>query len=230
MRRSYLSAVGGRLPEGMARDLGSSDWPYGLLDWRVNTHHYASRRAPHPQGGDEATDLAVLNEADLLPLARMVETCVKVISEDAEKIPEAAPAPPASAQKDVTKKSYASVVKVMEGASPAPVAKPKPKPKQTVKGAENVDRSAFLTCKTCSQLILHLQVTRQGYSVFVKNLPFNATVEMVEEEFRKYGAIKPGGIQVRNRQPDRFCFGFLEFESQQSMQAAIEVCFILWLS
>jgi RNA recognition motif-containing protein len=39
----------------------------------------------------------------------------------------------------------------------------------------------------------------QGYSVFVKNLPFNTTIHIVEEEFKKFGGIKPGGIQVRNR-------------------------------
>ena len=38
----------------------------------------------------------------------------------------------------------------------------------------------------------------QGYSIFVKSLPFNSTVQMVEEDFKKFGAIKPGGIQVRN--------------------------------
>ncbi|GJN16686.1 hypothetical protein PR202_gb03705 [Eleusine coracana subsp. coracana] len=47
------------------------------------------------------------------------------------------------------------------------------------------------------------------------------TVQMVDEEFKKFGVIKPGGIQVRNR-ADGFCFGFIEYESQQSMQAAIE--------
>jgi hypothetical protein len=57
----------------------------------------------------------------------------------------------------------------------------------------------------------------------VKSLPHNVTVQTVEEEFKKFGAIKPGGIQVRNNKIDRFCFGFIEFESQQSMQAAIEV-------
>ena len=36
-----------------------------------------------------------------------------------------------------------------------------------------------------------------GYSIFVKNLPFDATVEMVEQEFSKFGSIKSGGIQVK---------------------------------
>lgn len=62
----------------------------------------------------------------------------------------------------------------------------------------------------------------QGYSIFVRGLPSGSTVKMVGEEFKKFGAIKPGGIQVRNNKFDEFCFGFVEFESQQSMQAAIE--------
>ncbi|ONM59451.1 Nuclear transport factor 2 (NTF2) family protein with RNA binding (RRM-RBD-RNP motifs) domain [Zea mays] len=65
-----------------------------------------------------------------------------------------------------------------------------------------------------------------GYSIFVKNLPFEATVEMVEQEFSKFGAIKSGGVQVKC-QPDQFCFGFVEFESQQSMLAAIELLMVL---
>jgi RNA recognition motif-containing protein len=47
-------------------------------------------------------------------------------------------------------------------------------------------------------LITLFYPAEQGYSIFVKSLPFNSTVEMVEEEFKKFGAIKPGGIQVRN--------------------------------
>ncbi|WP_411024858.1 hypothetical protein, partial [Salmonella sp. s57610] len=47
-------------------------------------------------------------------------------------------------------------------------------------------------------------------------------MEMVEEEFKKFGTIQPGGVQLRHNQVDRFGFGFVESESQQSMQAAIE--------
>lgn len=42
-----------------------------------------------------------------------------------------------------------------------------------------------------------------GYSV-VKNLLYEATVEMVEQEFSKFGAIKSGGIKVKKCQLDRF--------------------------
>ncbi|KAL6878167.1 hypothetical protein ACP4OV_012337 [Aristida adscensionis] len=64
----------------------------------------------------------------------------------------------------------------------------------------------------------------EGYSIFVKRLPFNATIQMVEEEFKKFGAIKPRGIQVVRHVNNHFCFGFIEYESRHSMQAAIEAC------
>ncbi|KAL8161456.1 hypothetical protein V2J09_012945 [Rumex salicifolius] len=37
----------------------------------------------------------------------------------------------------------------------------------------------------------------KGYSIYIGNLPYDATVEHVEEEFKKFGPIKHGGIQVR---------------------------------
>jgi len=38
-------------------------------------------------------------------------------------------------------------------------------------------------------------------------LPFRANVEIVEEEFKKFGAIKPGGVQVRHNKVRTFGFG-----------------------
>ncbi|CAM0906644.1 unnamed protein product [Alopecurus aequalis] len=144
------------------------------------------------------------------------------------KIPQAAPAPPPSAHKDVVKKSYASIVKTKnESTQPPPVTKPKLRPNPTVKKAENVEKSPSVPSKTTNVADTAPPNEKNvsddhGYSIFVKNLPFDATVEIVEAEFSKFGAIKPRGIQVVHRQDDGFCFGFVEFESQQSMYAAIE--------
>ena len=44
----------------MARDLGGSDWPFGLLDRHVDAQHRASRCVPHPRGGYKATALGVV--------------------------------------------------------------------------------------------------------------------------------------------------------------------------
>ncbi|CAD6223174.1 unnamed protein product [Miscanthus lutarioriparius] len=143
----------------------------------------------------------------------------------------AAPAPPSSDEKEVTRKTYASIVKTMrESTQPVPAARPA-KPNPRPKAAQNVEKNVSSPSKpahaTDNALPGDKSVPKNkspdetGYSIFVKNLPFDATVEMVEQEFSKFGAIKSGGIQVKC-QPDQFCFGFVEFESQQSMVAAIE--------
>ena len=51
--------------------------------------------------------------------------------------------------------------------------------------------------------------TADGYSIYVKNLPLDATPAQLEEEFKKFGAIKSGGIQVRSH---KVLFYFLFFD------------------
>ncbi|KAK3125618.1 hypothetical protein QOZ80_7BG0607420 [Eleusine coracana subsp. coracana] len=148
----------------------------------------------------------------------------------AEKAPPApAPAPP----KDVTKRTYASIVKELkESTLPSPAATVKSKPSPRPKAAQNTDKSVTTPSKPAQAINTaptgdknipkSKQADERGYSIFVKNLPYNATVMMVEQEFKRFGAIKPGGVQVRNR-IDGFWFGFVEFESQNSMQDALKV-------
>ncbi|KAL7607058.1 nuclear transport factor 2-like [Lactuca sativa] len=50
----------------------------------------------------------------------------------------------------------------------------------------------------------------------------NASVAQLEEEFKKFGPIKSNGIQVRSNKQQGFCFGFVEFESLDSMHSAIK--------
>ena len=38
-----------------------------------------------------------------------------------------------------------------------------------------------------------------GLSVYVKNLPLKITTSELEEEFGKFGALKSGGINLRNQ-------------------------------
>ncbi|XP_072986134.1 nuclear transport factor 2-like [Typha latifolia] len=62
----------------------------------------------------------------------------------------------------------------------------------------------------------------KGYSIYIRNLPLDATIPQVEEEFKKFGPIKFGGIQIRSNKIECFCFGFVEFQSSLSMQSAIQ--------
>jgi len=40
--------------------------------------------------------------------------------------------------------------------------------------------------------------TEKGHSIYIGDLPWDATTELVEQEFKKFGRIKRNGIQVRS--------------------------------
>ncbi|KAJ8774613.1 hypothetical protein K2173_017059 [Erythroxylum novogranatense] len=67
----------------------------------------------------------------------------------------------------------------------------------------------------------------KGYSVFVANLPMDATEQQLREVLEKFGPIKSDGIQVRSYKQDKNCFGFVEFESADSMQSAVKAASIM---
>ncbi|KAE8697278.1 RNA binding protein, putative isoform 2 [Hibiscus syriacus] len=60
----------------------------------------------------------------------------------------------------------------------------------------------------------------EGHSIYVRNLPYNATPAQLEETFKKFGPIKHNGIQVRSNKG--FTFGFIEFTTPSSVQSALE--------
>lgn len=43
----------------------------------------------------------------------------------------------------------------------------------------------------------HFPLTAEGYSIYIRNLPFNFTVSQLEAQFEKFGPIKEGGVQIR---------------------------------
>lgn len=191
----------------------------------------------HVTAENSATERQISNpSANRTAIERNVNTDppVQVAKEDLQKAPVTAPPPSAPTQTDVTKKSYASIVKVMKEGPPippvtktTPVAKHKPAPKPVAKAVEGPEKSSMNPTQaneTTDGTVAQNNSSRneQGYSIYIRNLPFIANIEMVEEEFKKFGTIKQGGVQVRHNKVDRFVFGFVEYESQQSMKAAIE--------
>ncbi|XP_059642491.1 nuclear transport factor 2-like isoform X2 [Cornus florida] len=62
----------------------------------------------------------------------------------------------------------------------------------------------------------------EGHSVYIRNLPLNVMVAQLEMEFKKFGPIKQGGVQVRSHKQEGFCFGFVEFQDLASMHSAIQ--------
>ncbi|KAJ0772171.1 putative Ras GTPase-activating protein-binding protein [Helianthus annuus] len=89
----------------------------------------------------------------------------------------------------------------------------------------HLDLSTELLSCSESGFITSIRITStvyvDGYSVYIKGLPMNATPALLEKEFKKFGPITPNGIQVRNNMG--FCFRFVEFEVPDAVQKAIQV-------
>ncbi|KAK1407357.1 hypothetical protein QVD17_38971 [Tagetes erecta] len=137
--------------------------------------------------------------------------------------------PDSSATQD-EKKSYASILgvaKISGSSGPGHVqtsslrwapantdrqksrpAKPSPEPETSVPVVVNDPESS--------------KVYDEGHSIYIRNLPMNATVAQLEEEFKKFGAIKSNGIQVRSNKLQGYCFGFVEFLLLDSMHSALK--------
>nr|CAD1822620.1 unnamed protein product [Ananas comosus var. bracteatus] len=184
--------------------------------------------------GDEVVNPSEDSDFSEVENGNDVDPPVQVTPGDAQ---EASQAAATVSQENVPKKSYASIVKVMKGSpSPAPVYVPVTKPK-TVGPNPEKPRVVPTTPANAPETTVPNDNSApenneshdvEGYSVYIRNLPLNATAEQVEEEFKKFGTIKPGGVQVRNHKIERFCFGFVEFESLKSMQDAIEASPVLF--
>ncbi|KAI0525170.1 hypothetical protein KFK09_004562 [Dendrobium nobile] len=141
-------------------------------------------------------------------------------------------------QEDEPKKSYASIVKVYKVSKSSTLNSTVSKPKVSLpKAAPKVDAvnpdkhptpssKPSITSETTVSTVDNVPENNsndvEGHSIYIRNLPLSTTPEEVEVEFKKFGPIRPGGVQVRNHKVERFCFGFVEFESLDSMQAAIK--------
>ncbi|KAJ6293922.1 hypothetical protein OIU76_022069 [Salix suchowensis] len=130
---------------------------------------------------------------------------------------------------DAPKKSYASILKVTKGITPHPVhlsmikmrAAPINTEQQSANSAKSAAPEVLASAGSGAGENSDVHEEAEGHSIFVKNLPFNATVEQLEEAFKRFGPIKHDGIQVRSSKQG-FCFGFVEFETMSSMQSALE--------
>lgn len=133
---------------------------------------------------------------------------------------------------DAPKKSYASIVKVMKENAALSVAVQKPSLARAVPSAErqattssppkaSANESFSSTPVDMADNSASPEAEGNGCSIYIKHLPVNVTPAQVEEEFKKFGAIKPSGVQVRSKQGG-FCYGFVEFEEVASVQTALQ--------
>ncbi|CAN4113748.1 unnamed protein product [Withania somnifera] len=131
---------------------------------------------------------------------------------------------------DAPKKSYASIVMHLKesAASFSPIATASRKPPMS-KSDEQVNQpSITATDRPASSSNSIDNANNQegeatdGYSIYIKGLPPTATVALLADEFKKFGSIKNGGIQVKNNRLQGFSYGFVKFEEANAMQKAIE--------
>ncbi|KAK3032567.1 hypothetical protein RJ639_036806 [Escallonia herrerae] len=141
------------------------------------------------------------------------------------------PASP-SAQEGTPKKSYASIVSSQTKKGNAgsikiyvPANTSKVAPTKTEKQSQAPAPEASVTSAPSvidAPESSNFQDEGEGHSIYIRNLPLNATVAQLEVEFKKFGPIKQGGVQVRSSKQQGFCFGFVEFEDVSSMHSAIQ--------
>ncbi|XP_059429393.1 nuclear transport factor 2 [Corylus avellana] len=153
-----------------------------------------------------------------------VPEVVDQISDDWQIVAE-----PNSKMEEVPKKSYASIVKVLkENASP--FSTPTPAPRKSIPRSQEQPLTAGpppapvsdipVSSTNANENSSNKESEADGHSIYIKGLPVNATPALLENEFKKFGPIKSGGIQVRSQKG--FCFGFVEFEVASAVQCAIE--------
>ncbi|GMH08280.1 hypothetical protein Nepgr_010120 [Nepenthes gracilis] len=59
-------------------------------------------------------------------------------------------------------------------------------------------------------------------SVYVRNLPPTVSAAEIEDEFKKFGILKPAGVAIRRLKDTDVCYAFVEFEDISSVQDAIK--------
>ncbi|CAN1314152.1 Nuclear transport factor 2 [Linum perenne] len=132
-------------------------------------------------------------------------------------------------QEDAPKKSYASIANALNFKNQPFQQKPKPVVRAPVAVAAAPPAEAPASApaprpaRSNSIEKSNNYTGLKGHSIFVANLPMDATPEQLIETFQKFGPIKPTGVQVRSYKQEKNCFGFVEFESAAAMENALQV-------
>ncbi|XP_051115399.1 nuclear transport factor 2-like [Andrographis paniculata] len=137
-----------------------------------------------------------------------------------------------TSQEDTQKKSYASILSSQAKKGPTkmyvPTSMARVPATKTVKQSVNPPQETLVSETSVNQPpvsdpeINDAQEEAEGHSIYIRSLPLNATVAQLEAVFKKFGPIKPNGIQVRSNKLQGFCFGFVEFQDFSSMENAIK--------
>ncbi|CAG7868786.1 unnamed protein product [Brassica rapa] len=141
-------------------------------------------------------------EAVAIPTQQTTETLVKEPARAVENV-------------DAHKKSFAVIVQ-----SPAKVgAAFNVKASSPAKPVKKL--SAALESKAPAP-VPQIDQSAEGGSIFVANLPMDATPEQLNETFKGFGVIRKDAIQVRSYRLKGNCFGFVTFESAEAVKLVLQ--------
>ncbi|KAH7277327.1 hypothetical protein KP509_39G045600 [Ceratopteris richardii] len=184
----------------------------------------------------EAPEVAEVpvQEVEVPPAADIVDGEASIVEGEA-----ALPSEETNAE-EAPKKSYASILRVRSDASSSSTATPAVAKSSSAKHERAIASSQTLQqnhVATTSKVANELDSPGQeeastaepegdGRSIYIKNLPLSITSTELENEFKKFGLIKPGGVNLRNQRVG-VCFAFIEYEESSSSQSAIQASPIL---
>ncbi|RWR72873.1 putative G3BP-like protein [Cinnamomum micranthum f. kanehirae] len=180
--------------------------------------------------GEEVCDPSDNEDGSVVEDVEVEQPAVHSSQNEEQQVVEMTP----SVQEDAPKKSYASILKVTKDSTtpstvyvPTTIVKVAPKNTERLPIAPALAPEAATPTSNNASESTNLHEEVEGHSIYIGGLPLSATVTQLEEEFKKFGAIKPNGIQVRSNKAQGFCFGFIEFESSSSVHPAIAASPIL---
>ncbi|XP_021897021.1 LOW QUALITY PROTEIN: putative G3BP-like protein [Carica papaya] len=132
------------------------------------------------------------------------------------------------------KHTYASILRVAKGQS-APAAAEQPlndknnlpasewnHPSQPVNQQQLVSSTIAERSVAETEEVSAIEDEGEIKSVYVRNLPSTVSESEIEEEFKKFGEIRPDGVVIRSRKDVGVCYAFVEFEDMSSVHIAVK--------
>ncbi|KAL3506233.1 hypothetical protein ACH5RR_031615 [Cinchona calisaya] len=95
---------------------------------------------------------------------------------------------------------------------------PEPFSQPSIESSNAVERSGMEHVEEASAFEDEVEVK----SVYVRNVPTTMAASEIEEEFKKFGRLKPDGVAIRTRKDIDICYAFVEFEDIAGVQNAIK--------
>ncbi|CAN8305294.1 unnamed protein product [Cochlearia groenlandica] len=126
---------------------------------------------------------------------------------------------------DAPKKSFAVIVQSLaqNGATFNAKASPaKPKLVTKLSAAPESRPRVPVPEHSSAETINQQRQQAEGGTIFVANLPMDATPEQLNETFKGFGTIKKDGIQVRSYRMKGNCFGFVTYETVEAVKSVLQ--------